>query len=625
MVRLTVRRRIVLILLIVSIVPLVIANEIWLLSSQAQLRKDAAFQQELLVKSSADDVNSYINGKVDAAIIHSQSADVQNMQIPEAQAELSAYLKQDGDILQASLVDENGIQRLLVNRSGATTQIVNVSSSDAFRVVTFLGGEDYISPLSFNAQKTPFITISIPLTSYASTQSGNYLSTSEPGVILAPSAIKGALIIQVALNQLWNSVLNYKLGQAGYAYVVDNQGNIIAYPDAHFVMHHRSLATVSEVKDALAETIVPGAPIPSPVPHQTVSETGVKVLSSHYLVSRTGWRVIAEEPINSVYAPANNDVRIAAILFTFSALIGITIIMLTARSLLQPIRVLSDGADKLANGDLSYRIFLSRRDEFGLLALTFNNMAAKIHADIAKLQDLDQLKNEFIAIASHNLRTPLTVIHGYIDLLKIEPVSTENRELVDAIEAGVEELSGFSEDLLAISSIRADNTHLHVSNISIAELMKPLQTQFNPKAAEKGVQLRWSLPTDPHASAHVSKVHIRSALSNLLINAIEFTPKGGHIDCSFTYHDQQYVMSVRDTGSGIAPAEMKKLFTTFHRGTSTVQYDHPGTGIGLYLTMLIIEAHHGHITVRSQVGHGSTFKILLPIPGKANEAVKPIT
>jgi signal transduction histidine kinase len=612
MIRFTVRRRIVVLLVLVSLVPLAVANGIWLLSSQATLRGAAANQQELLVKSSADAVSYFIDGKVNAAIIHSQSVAVQSMRLPEAETELSAYMQQDSDLSQVTLVDAGGVQRLAVTSGGVSTTPQNVASSAAFRVVTFLGGEEYISPVSIDAQHEGHITISVPLVKYSGTEDGSYLSTSEPGVILPPSAIRGALVVQVALKHLWDSVLANRQGQTGYAYVVDDQGNLIAYPQASYAASHPSLPDVAEVRTALAEPPpLPGAQVPAPTSHETISETGTKVLSSHYRVARTGWVVVVEDPIRSVYAPVDNDVRVAAIFFVLSALVGLALILLTARSLLAPIRALTEGATMLARGNLGFRIAMSRRDEFGLLAHTFNVMAAKISADIAKFQDADGLKNEFIFIASHNLRTPVTLIKGYAELMKSSPVSAETLDLLTGIERGAQELSRFSEEMLTISTIESGYTTLDIATIPVGELLKPVRTEYESVAAAKGITLAWSEP-EPTTLVRLSPVHIRTVLSNILRNAMEFTSRGGRVEAEVAVTPQSYVIRVRDTGSGIDPIEVKRLFTKFHRGTSALRYDHPGTGIGLYVTGLIVEAHHGQIAVRSQVGHGTSFTITLP-------------
>jgi signal transduction histidine kinase len=351
--------------------------------------------------------------------------------------------------------------------------------------------------------------------------------------------------------------------------------------------------------------------VPAPAPHETVSETGAKVLSSHYRIARTGWVVVAEEPLGSVYARVNNDVKVALGFFALSAALGLGLMMFSVRNLMAPIRALTQGAARLASGDLNFRIGLRRRDEFGLLAQTFDAMAAKISADITKLQEVDQLKSEFIMIASHNLRTPLTVINGYVDMMQDEEIPPKLREMVTAIEASARELSGFSEDMLTIATIEAGKATLRVADVTVAELLEPLRAEFGKLAAKKDVAMRWEAPTAT-TKLHLSPSHIRSAVGNLLGNALEFTPKGGEVALKLAVGPGQCVITVRDTGSGIAVGELGRLFTKFHRGTSTYQYDHPGTGIGLYATRLIVEAHRGRIEVQSEVGKGTVFTITLP-------------
>jgi signal transduction histidine kinase len=611
MFRLTVRRRIIIVLLIVLLVPLGVANIIWLESSQQKLRIAAADQQELLVKSSADAVTSYLDNKVNAAVIHSQTQAVQSVNLASAQPELQQYLEQDKDLKQVALVDATGIQRLLVNRSGVQLNPVDMAASDAFRVVTFLGGEEYFSPVTFDAQHDADVTLAVPLVHFSSAQTGTRLSTAQPGVILAPTAIKGALIVSFDLQSLWDSVLNHKLGESGYAYVVDDQGNLIAYPNQDFLAHHPNVAGVPEVKAALAETQQPGAQPLQPAPHTTGSETGKQVLSSHLKVARTGWTVVAEEPTAGVYAPVINDEQVAALFFAVSVLIGLGLILLLARSLLRPISALEEGARRFAAGDLSYRVQVRHRDEFSLLADTMNQMAEKISADFTKLREVDQLKNEFIAIASHNLRTPLTIMKGYIEVLKADTRSKHAKGVVAAIERGTHDLAGFSEDLLTISSIESGNATISPQAITVGELLGPVKKIVEASAKHKQINLVWWTPDDS-LSVTLSPIHVRNIISNLLKNAVEFTPEKGQVEFAFQVEPDNFVITVKDNGTGISPEEMDRLFTKFHRATDTMQYDHPGTGIGLYVTLLLVEAHNGHVKVASQVGKGSAFTVTLP-------------
>ncbi len=612
MFKLTVRRRILLLLLIVSLIPLALINVIWFYASQSNLKHAAINQQVLLVKSSAESVNNFINGKIDTAIIHSQTPALQGS-LANAQTELAVYLKQDQDVEQITLVDAKGQQRMQMNRTSNSTEPVDLSSKDVFRVVSFLSGSEYISPVQFSANHEPFITISVPLLNYTNTQTGRDLSTAEPGIIRMSSDIKGAMIIDVALKSLWNEVLASKLGRSGYAYVVDDKGNLIAHPQSEYLLHHRLLDQVPEVQAAIRDNGATFGANYQPQPHQTLSETSVPVLSSHFQIARTHWTVVAEEPIKSVYARAADEIRVAILFFILSALTGISIILVTARSLLHPIRLLTEGAARVSAGDLHYRIALNRHDEFGVLARTVNQMADTLRSDIEKLQEVDQLKTEFIMIASHNLRTPLTIINGYLELMKDRQVPENLRKMINSIQSSAQSLSTFSEDLLTISTIEAGTAKLNSSDISLRELLIPLQEEYSSLVSEKNIEVHWFIP-DLDTIVHLSPTHIRSALNNLFRNAVKFTEKGGRIELTFEIQPNQYIISVHDTGVGIKPEEMNKLFTKFHRGTSTTQYDYSGTGIGLYATRLIVESHGGHIGATSTVGLGSIFTITLPIP-----------
>jgi signal transduction histidine kinase len=279
---------------------------------------------------------------------------------------------------------------------------------------------------------------------------------------------------------------------------------------------------------------------------------------------------------------------------------------------LRPIEHVSQLAGLIGRGDYTRQIDSGRNDEIGDLAMSVNQMANTLKANIQKLQEVDQLKNEFIMITSHNLRTPLTVINGYIDILKNAKIADDTREMINMIERSTTSLATFSEDMLTISSIEAGNTQpMTIVNTTVAELLEPLQNNYNALANQKKIKLGWHLPAES-TPLRLSVWYTRSALSNLLANAVKFTPEGGNIKFDLTVTGSEYRFAINDTGIGIPANEMNQLFTKFHRGTSTLQYDYEGTGIGLYASKLLVEAQRGHIAVQSEPGQGSTFTVSMP-------------
>lgn len=366
--------------LVISLLPLAVINTYWLHSEQSTLRSAASVRQSMLTTDAADHVDQFISTKINTVILHSQTASVQQFDIGAAQQELTSYLQQDSDLERVSLVDTKGQERTAITKSGPDAQLANVYDSDAFRATTFLAGKEYISGVTFNQQQQPIITIAVPLVSFETRQSLANLSTAEPGLIRNNNDIKGVLIAQVNLKDLWQSVLSTRLGSKGYAYVVDAQGRLIAYPDSTFIKVQPDLSRVDQVAKFLKKPDAVGSP------SVTTSENGVQVLSAHHPVTHTGWAVVAEEPVASIFAPANDIAKITIFIFVTFGVISTGLSLLFSRNLTRPIRVLVAGTSQLGEGNLDMRIPVSSKDEIGVLAERFNTMAGNLKRLISNLK-----------------------------------------------------------------------------------------------------------------------------------------------------------------------------------------------------------------------------------------------
>jgi len=316
----------------------------------------------------------------------------------------------------------------------------------------------------------------------------------------------------------------------------------------------------------------------------------------------------------SIQSIVTSLIVVSAIILVISLILGYLMINYI---FLRPVASVSRLAFKISRGDLNQQIKLKRNDEIGDLATAVDTMATSLKSDIEKLKQLDTMKNEFMMITSHNLRTPLTIVEGYVDTLLHMSISPEVKDALEPIEMNVNRLRGFAEDILTISTIEAGQSALNLKPTLITPLIQNIAKEFSKQADQK--HIIFQLNSTTNSTVNLSVPHFRSALWNLLDNAYKFTPEGGSIALIVHEDGNLLEISVRDTGTGISADEVPKLFTKFHRATDTLKYDYEGTGIGLYISKIIIEQHGGKVMVQSAEGVGSTFTISLPIVANTEE------
>ncbi|MDH4330088.1 MAG: ATP-binding protein [Candidatus Moranbacteria bacterium] len=244
-------------------------------------------------------------------------------------------------------------------------------------------------------------------------------------------------------------------------------------------------------------------------------------------------------------------------------------------------------------------------------------LAKELKRANARLKKLDEAKTEFLSIASHQLRTPLTAIKGYLSLIDeglYGKVNKDVEEVLGKIHISNERLIGLVEDLLNISRIEAGRMQYSMKEVQICdEIMKDLRASFELRAEDKGLKLIFNKPKIPVPKVMMDKNKIREVISNIIDNAIKYTEKG-HVEVKVRKTDGNIRVTVTDTGIGIPKSEIPYLFKKFSRGKDTKRLNADGTGLGIYLAKKIIKDHNGKIYIESKgKGKGSTFVIELPI------------
>ncbi len=232
--------------------------------------------------------------------------------------------------------------------------------------------------------------------------------------------------------------------------------------------------------------------------------------------------------------------------------------------------------------------------------------------DITHFKELDEMKSEFVATVSHDLRAPLTFIRGYASMIPMAgDLTQKQQEYLDKIFVGIEQMSTLVENLLNLQRIEA-GLGLEERSCHLGALLVEAVDGLRARAVAKGLVLR----LEAHEPAPViwgDPTLLRQAVANLVDNAIKYTPPGGAVTVGLHVVGQEVHISVSDTGIGIAPEDQVRLFEKFFRIRRRGTEDVPGSGLGLAIVKSIVERHGGRVWVDSQLGRGSTFTIALPI------------
>jgi two-component system phosphate regulon sensor histidine kinase PhoR len=296
------------------------------------------------------------------------------------------------------------------------------------------------------------------------------------------------------------------------------------------------------------------------------------------------------------------------LIIAFIVLVIIVAWFLLKNWLTDPIRELTQAADDISKGDLSRRININTGGiEIDELAANMNQMAMKLDEDFRRIKRMEKVRSEFLGNVTHELKTPISSISGYIETLLEGAIKDENVNLgfLERSLENVQRLEDLVTDLVEISRIETGELRMNFEYFNIHDLLNDLFKDAHQRNSNKNLKIQLEVP-DKKLFIYGDKSRLDQVIANLLSNAMRYTDQG-QIRIKVMRRDNELIFSIRDTGIGISRKALSRIFERFYRTDKARDRRKGGTGLGLAISKHIIEAHGSHIYVDSLKGKGSTF------------------
>jgi signal transduction histidine kinase len=515
--------------------------------------------------------------------------------LEQRQLDFIKLLRQVPAVTEASWLDNEGREQLRVSRLGMDTIGSNEDYANDPRFHQARSGKTFFSPVYFRKETEPYLTIAMP--------AGR------------PSA--GVTLVEVNLKFVWDVVSRLRIGETGYAYVIDDRGRLISHPDISRVLQKTDLSGLPQVRAALAGLTAVAEETQEPVSARDIE--GRRVLTAHAAIAPLGWVVFVEQPLAEAYAPLYASMVRAVLLLLLGLFIAVVASFMLVRRMVTPIQALQIGAARIGAGMLDHRIEVKTDDELETLAEEFNHMASRLQESYAgleqkvaertqELEAANQTKSRFLAAASHDLRQPMHALGLFVAQLKERIHDAETLHIASQVESSVTALQELLDAILDISRLDAGVVSPNLSPFSVSTLFERLESGFATEARRKGLKFR-VVPS--RLTVHSDMMLLERILLNLVANAIRYTHRGGVlIGCR--RRGSIVRIEVWDTGVGIAPEHQQMIFQEFYQIGNPERDRAQGLGLGLAIVKRLTRLLGYRVKVASQPGKGSVFSVEVP-------------
>lgn len=419
----------------------------------------------------------------------------------------------------------------------------------------------------------------------------------------------GFAIAEISLKYIWDVVSRIRIGEEGIVYVVDPAGKLIAHPDINLVLRKTDLSGSLPALQA--------PPLRSDAARRVVAMQGTRgqpVLASSLVLAPVGWRVVVEQPVEEADAPMWASVRGALSVAAFSLVLALVAALWSAWRLWRPLSELTAGAERLGAGHLEHRIDLRSGDELEQLGERFNAMAAELQSSYAglerqvqertrELSEANRAKSRLLAAASHDLRQPLHALNLMVAQLHIESHPVERERLAHRVDQAIHAINTLFDGLLDVSKLDAGVIKPETATFPIQQILDRMDMAHSASARAKGLDLRIRACD---AWVHSDPLLLERIVGNLVANAVRYT-RSGAVLLACRRSGANLRIGVWDTGIGIAPDKLERIFDEFYRVEATAGESGDGLGLGLSIVARLTDLLSHPVEVRSAPGRGSCF------------------
>ncbi|KUO64148.1 MAG: histidine kinase [Gracilibacter sp. BRH_c7a] len=314
--------------------------------------------------------------------------------------------------------------------------------------------------------------------------------------------------------------------------------------------------------------------------------------------------------------PANKVFMILFGLFIVNQVVHLIWLTHLEKRIFKPITQLQDGVKEIANGNYSVNLDNTTSNEIGFLIDSFNDMAGKLHENETLKQEYEENRKTLIANISHDLKTPIAAIQGYIEAIQDGVVTSPEKmnQYLQIISKNTVYINRLIDDLFLFSKLDMHQLEFQMESLPIRAFMADLMTEFNFELQEKGLSFQYSDETEEDYRVFLDRKRIHQAIRNIIGNAVKYSsPASLRLETRLYKKEEFICLDIRDNGPGIQADKLHKIFDRFYRIDSERTKDLMSTGLGLSIAKELINAHSGKILVESVVDEGSCFTLALPI------------